>query len=190
MRCFVGIPLPAETRRALCCVGDAIRRADAGWRAEKWVAENNLHVTVAFLGEVAEESGSALADAIELEVQGVAAFDLPFGRLSAVPNERHARMLWARYQDPEGACAGLAAGVARACAPLGIALEDRPFRAHVTLARARRTRTLLREGVVAAQAAANAIPAIMSVRSATLFSSTLTKAGPRYESLRSWRFPG
>ena len=38
--------------------------------------------------------------------------------------------------------------------------------------------------------AADGVPAYLSVPSATLFSSTLTKAGPIYRSLAKWEFDG
>ena len=60
MRLFVGIPLPEATRRALTDGCDAIRADDSAWRTEKWVAPENLHITLAFLGRLPAESVDAL----------------------------------------------------------------------------------------------------------------------------------
>jgi 2'-5' RNA ligase len=188
MRCFVAIPLPADTRETLLSACNAVRAVDRNWRGEKWVAPENLHITVAFLGEVPAQQIDILAEKIGREFTHMRKFDLPFARLHAAPDARRARMLWASYDDPEGMGAVLATAVGDAVAPLAIALEERAFWAHVTLVRARRPRPLSEHASEVLTRAARDVPAFVSVPSATLLSSTLTKAGPRYEPLCTWRF--
>ena len=190
MRCFVGIRLGVETREALVRACSAVREADSGWRTEKWVAADNLHVTVAFLGEVAPGTAAGLAAAIGRELQGADPFDLPFVQLRPVPNARRATMLWAEFSDPKGHGAALVAGIGQACSEFDIALESRAFKPHVTLVRARRPRRA-GESVFEALAHAGAgVPGFVSVPSVTLFASTLSKGGPSYEVLDEWVFLG
>lgn len=188
MRCFVGIPLPDPTRAALAAACDAVRESDPEWRGEKWVSAENLHVTLAFLGDVPAESVPSAIESIGRELVGICRFELPFSSLRPVPGARHARMLWASYSDPTGECAALAAAIDRACVGVDIALELRPFKAHVTLARARRPRRVGEPVVSALSRAESEVPPFMSVSSATLYSSTLTTAGPHYETLATWEF--
>lgn len=189
MRCFVGIPLPDATRAALAGACSAVRAADPDWRGEKRVAAENLHVTLAFLGNVPAETIPLLREAIGGQFTEVRAFDLPFARLRPVPSGPRANMLWAAYEDPDGACTALASAVGRAAAGFDVPPDERAFRAHVTLVRTRRPRRVGERALAALSAAEPTIPAFVSVRSATLFSSTLTKAGPHYEILDSWEFP-
>lgn len=189
MRCFIGIPLDPKTREALARVGDAVRRADDAWRGERWVAEENLHITVTFLGDVPSGDVGPLSQAIETSLAGVLPFTLPFEALRAVPNHRRTRMLWASYSDPDGQAADVAARIAKACAERDITLEDRAFRAHVTLARRRVQRSTGERALRALDGQFPLVPPFVSVSEAILFESTLTKAGPVYDPLVSWEFP-
>ena len=45
MRLFVAIPLPED-------IGDGLSRICAGVPGAKWVAPENLHITLRFIGEV------------------------------------------------------------------------------------------------------------------------------------------
>ena len=188
MRCFVAIELDADTRTALSQIGDAIRDHDAAWAGEKWVRPDNLHVTVAFLGDVAEGTIEPLSSAIGQRLAATHAFELPFTGLRAVPAARRASMLWAAYGDPDRRGAGLAAAIAEECRAFDIALEDRAFQAHITLVRARRPRHVGEALSDILVASATRIPEFLSVPSATLLTSTLTKTGPIYRPLVSWAF--
>jgi 2'-5' RNA ligase len=188
VRCFIGIDLDPTTRDALVAAGAALRAADTSWSHEKWVRAENLHVTVAFLGEVDEGLLDELTQEIAGRLAETFAFEFPFGELRAAPKNGRATMLWAAYRDPDAAGAALVRAIAASCEPLGITLEDRAFKPHVTLVRARRPRRLSAEAIVASQAAAAGVPRFVSVPSATLFASTLTRAGPIYRRLATWEF--
>lgn len=190
MRCFIGIPLPSATRAALVAAGESVRAADPHWRGEKWVAGENLHITLAFLGDLPSESMPQVAKDVGDRLAGTRAFQLPFAELRPIPNARRASMLWAAYLDPTGECAVLAAGVDRAIPRPDAGADDRSFTPHVTLVRARRARRAGEAVSSALLAARPTIPGFVSVASATLFSSTLTKAGPRYEALATWELAG
>lgn len=183
-RAFVAIDLDDALRDALVGACDAVRSAAPGWAGEKWVPAGNLHVTVRFLGDVADEAVTPLGDAIAEAVAGTAAFALRVSGIRAVPSVRSARMLWADLAGDAGAADSLAAAVERAVAPYSPTEEPRPFRAHVTLVRARRTRYVPAEAIAAAEALLGDVVAALSVARVTLYSSTLTGKGPVYEALR------
>lgn len=190
VRCFVGIPLPTDTTGPLVAACDAVRRCAPEWRGEKWVSQQNLHVTLAFVGNVAAEAVPALSEAVGAVVKASPAFELAFRGVRAVPSPRRARMLWADYDDPSGLCASLAEKIVSAAEPFGAKPPDRQFSAHVTLVRARHARRVPAEALELANAAAEAVPNPMSVLCATLFASKLTSSGPVYEVIGEWRLPG
>lgn len=179
MRAFLGIDLDDEVRAAVTAFADTARRAAPTWAGEKWVPEDNLHLTVRFLGDVerafVDELLGALAPALGRHDPFAIA---PLVPVEPVPGPRHARMLWTRYDDPEGCCDALAATIDDVLAGLGVPPETRPFVPHVTLARARRPRAF--PGLPEPPAGP---PALLSVREVTLFSSVLSRSGPRYERL-------
>lgn len=186
MRCFVGIEVPEWLSIELSDACAEIRVADESWRGEKWTLPANLHVTLAFLGSIPDPDVAALEEKLGLLMATQPTCELPLLRLAAIPNARRCSMVWAEFLDPSGRCGELAAGVSAVGAEFGSVADERPFRAHVTLARARRKKPL-HPGALqrATESTAHGSP-VMSVLSATLFSSTLTRQGPVYQALRTW----
>jgi len=129
MRLFIGIDLREDVRERL-------ERLLVHLRAcahLKWSPVYNLHMTLKFIGEWPEDKLPQLEAAlrsisprepIPAEVKG----------LGWYPNPHHPRVFWVGVQGGE-ALTALATDIAAALVPLGIPNEDRPFNAHLTLAR-------------------------------------------------------
>lgn len=129
MRLFLALPLPARLQAELAAVGAAI----PGLGAQR---PETLHVTLRFLGEVADPA--PVADA----VRGVAAKHAPFSfeleRIGGFPNARRARVVWVGVGAGELNAGALASGIGSALQPLGFEPERRPWKGHVTLGRFRK----------------------------------------------------
>lgn len=111
-------------------------RAHPSLEGARWVRAGQLHLTLAFLGDVpAGKVGEVLAAAGEAARQA-APFTLRPGALGAFPNWRQPRVLWLGL-DGEGAgeASRFAASVRRALQARGVWYDPKPFRAHITLAR-------------------------------------------------------
>lgn len=123
MRCFVAAFLPAAVRDTLV----ALRPAVEGVR---WVAPEKYHVTLRFLGELDPGAAAFWRQAAEaLDVRFPV--DCRAVAVDGFPNSRRARVI-ALTVDSGGALEALADAL-----PAGGG-DARRFRAHVTLARARR----------------------------------------------------
>jgi 2'-5' RNA ligase len=126
-RLFVAIRPPESVRDLLIDAMD-----DSGELS--WVADDNLHVTLRFIGEVERPVANDLADTLgrirftpfELRLSGVGRFD-----------RRSGGALWAGI-EPRKPVAELAAKVDRACVAAGLEPEHRAFHPHITLARYKR----------------------------------------------------
>jgi 2'-5' RNA ligase len=125
-RLFVAVDLPDEVQRRLARL---VRAAPEGVRA---VTPGKLHLTLHFLGDVAEESALRLAAA--LRAVRPAAFTIDLGGVGCFPSQRRPSVLWAGVQPspPLTALHGAVGDVIEAC---GMPRENRPFTPHVTLAR-------------------------------------------------------
>jgi 2'-5' RNA ligase len=133
-RLFVALEPPPEARRALA----ATARDLAGRVDGRPVRAEAIHLTLAFLGEVAPERGDALAEAVRAALAGPALQATP-GAIRALPARSRARVLARELIDDDGALATRAQAVRAAVAEAaGIPPERRPFLAHLTLARLRR----------------------------------------------------
>lgn len=189
-RLFAGAFLPDEWRDRLVLMGAAIRESEPAWGDAKWVPQENLHVTLAFFGDVEEREVPVLCERLAAAAAGHAAFSLTFDAVRARPSLRRSRMLWARFDDPEGQCASLAADVAAAGGVSGSRADRRPFDAHVTLCRSRRPQPIGEEALDGVCGSVRDAPSSLSVPSFTLCESRLTPRGAVYSALTSWSLRG
>jgi 2'-5' RNA ligase len=131
----VALPLPEAFRPGLA---REARRVGALDRGARTVPAENLHVTLAFLGDTDEQRVPALEEALRAAVAGHGAVPARPARLGAFPSARHPRVVWAGIEEegPPGALAALAGAVTAALEAGGFT-PDRAerFHAHVTLAR-------------------------------------------------------
>jgi len=154
-----------------------------------WVAPENFHLTLKFLGGVDEARVPDVIDAVHEAVQRHAAFDLSVAGLGAFPSATRPRVLWAGLRDGADALAALAESADGAVARLGFPREDRVFSPHVTLARVREPRRA--PALADALAAAAARPfGRVPVRAATLMRSDLSPRGARYTPLAAAALSG
>ena len=101
-----------------------------------WIPVEKLHITTKFIGEWPEERLDELKRALAA-VTSPAPVEIAIRRLGWLPNPRSARMLYAGVEASE-ALTALAAATERAAEGIGVAVEDRIYRPHVTLARTRK----------------------------------------------------
>lgn len=180
VRAFVAVRLDEATGASL---GAEIERLRGVVRDVAWVAPDNLHVTVKFLGEVAEALLGPAGDALAPVAAAAPPFDLVVDGLGAFPSAARARVVWAGTRDGSAALGRLAVAVDAALAPLGFAAEARPFTAHVTLGRVRVPRRV--PALETALAAAPGGPyGTVRVERLSLMRSDLAPGGARYRELR------
>jgi 2'-5' RNA ligase len=123
-RLFVAIRPPEEIRELLLDAMDD--SADFRWQDDE-----QLHLTLRFVGEVdrpvADDLAAALgrvhASPFELRIAGTGRFE-----------QRSSGALWAGI-EPRDAVAALASKVERACIAVGLEPERRAFHPHITVAR-------------------------------------------------------
>ena len=143
MRLFVGVRVSLATANGLArAVETLARRARDSGADLKWVPPASYHVTLKFLGSTRAEAVDAVVDALGRACAGAQKHAFKTGRLGAFPSLEKANVLWAGVDEPSGALAALAAAIDSAMTAVGYPAEQRPFHAHVTLARAKETRAL------------------------------------------------
>ena len=180
MRLFFAIELPSEVQAEL---GRLNPRDDN--RDYRWSEPSLLHVTLAFLGEqpteqleVLKQVGTAAAGASR---QGV----LRLGEAGSFGSRRAPRVLWVGLDGDLQAVSDLQTRLAAGLRQAGFALEDRPFRPHVTLAR---RRDQARGGPPAGWPPSDRPRhPVFAMDRLTLFESRLSPRGPTYTPL--FQFP-
>jgi len=105
IRAFVAILLPDDVRSALDAEIEQLRPVG---RDVSWVARDNLHVTLKFLGHVAPERLDLAVSALARVAATVAGFELAIAGLGAFPSPTRPRVLWAGLTSGADAAATLA----------------------------------------------------------------------------------
>ena len=101
----------------------------------RWMVDDNLHLTVFYLGHVLLRDSGPIADAIRRVLSHCQPFQLHFSRFSLEPSKKP-RMIWAQYTEDERFGA-LTRDVAQACQPFLLDRTQQHKRPipHITIAR-------------------------------------------------------
>jgi 2'-5' RNA ligase len=174
---FLALDLPDGLARELAGLVARSRELE-GWR---WVRPEGWHLTLRFLGPVSPAVVARSAPSWNRAAAAAEPFSLRLGSgLGCFPPSGLPRILWAAVEEASGAdqLPRLALALEREARALGFAPERRPFRAHVTLARARAgARPARPEHAPAAGSAAGPVEDLV------LYESRPAEGGARYTAL-------
>jgi 2'-5' RNA ligase len=136
-RLFLAVPLSPEVRQAVSRWTATLERRKDGWR---WVAPDNLHLTLRFYGETAEATEAALRERLRRMKSLAPPFELELAGWGAFPSPARPRVLWIGVGGELGPLERLAVTAERDAVELGFERERRRFHPHLTVARAARGR--------------------------------------------------
>jgi RNA 2',3'-cyclic 3'-phosphodiesterase len=171
MRLFVAVDIPESAKERL----QALRRG-SGLDDLKWVGHHQMHLTLRFIGEVDEAQVAVVKAA--LDKVAFEPFALRVSGLGQFPPKRPLRVLWAGI-EPSPALTSLAADVERQLVASGLPPEDKPFSAHITLARAKSAPSHAAVETFFQRNARFSLEAF-TVDRFVLYSSLLSPQGPTY----------
>jgi RNA 2',3'-cyclic 3'-phosphodiesterase len=146
----------------------------------RWVGDEQLHLTLRFVGEVERPLANDLAAALapvrfqpfDLRINGVGRFD-----------QKRGGALWAGV-EPRAPVTALAAKVERACQLVGIAPERRAFHPHITLARWKGRSSRAADSFI--ESTRGLASEQFAVDRFILFESRLSRHGPHYEAVAEY----
>lgn len=176
-RLFWAVNLPPDVKATLARL--QARLHHPGLNA-KWVEQENLHLTLKFLGDTGISLVSAMVGAVRQRVTGSGAFSLKFTGCGTFG--RPPRVLWVGVQGDTARLRSIQMRVDAACRELGFEPEKKGYAPHLTIARLREGG--LPQGVAAAAAAVGTL-ATVRVVDIHLVRSVLTPRGPHYTVLDS-----
>ncbi|MFC5231410.1 RNA 2',3'-cyclic phosphodiesterase [Pseudonocardia zijingensis] len=130
MRLFVAVTPPVDALDELRAATAAARSAHPDLR---WTRPDQWHLTLAFLGDVGDDARADVA----VRLGRTAARHAPLELALRGAGRFGERVLWTRVDGDLAGLRGLAASVRAAARKARIAVEDRPYRPHLTLARGR-----------------------------------------------------
>jgi 2'-5' RNA ligase len=177
LRLFVGIEFPPELKLRLSLLCTGVRGA-------KWVDPGNSHLTLRFIGEIAEDVAADVDEALALLT--ARPFSLQLAGTGVFGGNRP-HTLWVGVERDPG-LARLRDRIEQPLIGAGLAPEQRKFAPHVTLARLRDPALDQLGQFLAAHARFRAEP--LRVEQFSLIASFPTKAGSVYEDQADYRLSG
>jgi len=134
MRTFIAVELEPGVRRPLIKL---LREVFPAEREVRWCTEQQLHITLKFLGEIRDAQLAPVCEAVRQASGQVAPFTIRIRGLGGFPNPRNPRVLWCGVEDPAGGCRRWVELADPLLADLGFTPESRAFTPHITLGRSR-----------------------------------------------------
>ncbi len=166
-RTFIAILIPESWTEYLAAVARDLARGTTGL---SWVKPENVHVTVRFLGDLGDDGVRRVRESVR---RSAAPFRAPVARLG-------------KLGEGEEAVNAVAAAVEHGLRDDGFGRSDKPFRAHLTLARVRDGATGV--GPILTAKLPEPPPA-EPIRRLAVMKSELHPSGARYNVFEELRLP-
>lgn len=142
LRLFIAIELNdalrGELKRAQKQLQDECSRSLVAQNAVRWVAPQNSHLTLKFLGNSKRTQIPLLQDALAQVTARFAPFELTARGLGCFPNTRRPNNIWVGLEGEVQTAALLARQIEEQSARLNFARDKYGFTPHLTLGRVKR----------------------------------------------------
>lgn len=171
MRTFIAIELPEKIKEEISRFEKDLEKIIP----LRLVAPKNLHLTLFFLGDIAESRISEVAEAVRAGARGIKSFYLFLGKPEFFPQKGRVHGLWLKVDGQLEVLNKLYQQIAQELEKRNFEFDKKPFSAHITIGRARKgiKRT---KGITSIKG----ITGKFEVKSVSVFTSQLTPEGPIY----------
>ncbi len=189
LRAFIAIDIPTEIKQAISNQTASLRKESG--HAARWVAIENIHLTLKFFGEISSDNQELLAQSLRADCARTAPFTVSAEKLGCFPNSRRPRVIWIGLSIPPE-LNRLQRQIEASAARLGYAPDDKPFSPHLTIARAREQATPAEIQVLRGLLEKTTIASLgtFTTREVHLYKSDLKPDGPVYTRLATAQLEG
>ncbi|HCJ66119.1 MAG TPA: RNA 2',3'-cyclic phosphodiesterase [Elusimicrobia bacterium] len=186
MRLFIAVNLDEELKKKILPLQEELKKTGAD---VKWVAVENLHLTLKFLGEVSEEKATQIEPVIVPILACFPSFEMKLSGFGVFPNFNYPRVIWLGIEEGGEELKGLSEKIEDSLVSLGFDKEERPFTAHLTLGRVRSAKNK-NQLISIIEEKKNIEIGKQKVGKIYLMQSILKPTGPIYLSLKEWQLSG
>ncbi len=128
---FYALELPGEVKEIVKGTMEHLQRE---LHFKTWVHPQDLHITLAFLGNAPEDKLKAASERIEAAMKLWTSIDMAIDHLGIFGRSEAPRIFWAGLEESQE-LKEVRQDVFSACLAAGFTLEKRPFSPHITIAR-------------------------------------------------------
>ena len=187
IRAFLAIEPPEEILQTVLRLQEKLKREVSGRLS--WTRHGGQHLTLKFFGDVSPDDVESISRAVQNRLVSGWILNLKVEKLGVFPDPRKPRVLWCGTSGDIEKLATLQKQLEADFALIGFPKEDRPFRAHLTLARIKDPREVAGVGE-ALNKHTTFSAGEFSVRELILFQSQLTPHGAVYTRLATFQLGG
>ena len=184
-RTFIALEMDRTLQRHL---DEIIRQVAQVLPSVRWVVPESMHLTLAFLGELADSQLAEAIRATEIATQQVTAFSYSLSRLGIFGSLRQPRVIWMGIEEASGTLQRLHRILNRELEQRGFKVDTRPFSAHLTLAHIKVPLSLDEQQhlqcMLTRKPQGMVSSTVYSVQYVNVMKSELLRTGARYTCLR------
>jgi 2'-5' RNA ligase len=187
IRAFLAMDPPPEVLRRIADIQEVLKKTLRD--SISWVRPEGIHLTLKFFGDITAEALQPISEVVSGQAAGTRPLHLNIKGLGVFPGIRRPRVLWLGVGGEVARLIALQRVLDQGFETCGIKQEERPFRAHLTLARIKSPQGLSGlDKVLEEKEAESAGP--FEAKGLILFKSDLTPKGAIYTVLADFPFQG
>ncbi|MGB5216908.1 MAG: RNA 2',3'-cyclic phosphodiesterase [Smithella sp.] len=141
IRAFLAIEPPEDILQKISRLQEKLRREISGRLS--WTRPQGQHLTLKFFGDISKEDINNISAAVQKRTVAEQKLNLKVEKLGVFPDVRRPRVLWCGITGDVEKLINLQKKLDGDFAALGFPAEERPYRAHLTLARIKDWRDLM-----------------------------------------------
>jgi RNA 2',3'-cyclic 3'-phosphodiesterase len=173
---FFAIKMPLETKLIMQKYTEKLKEI---LPFSRWVHHQDLHITLAFLGNAPSEKLTSAMENVQATLSGSEGFMLEINKLGIFGKLDSPRIFWADTKE-SNELQVVRKKVFTACLDAGFQLETRPFKPHITLARKWIGDKPFQQNLLNVWAELQPEPLLFNVNEVVLYQTHLDKT-PKYE---------
>ena len=136
LRCFIAIEIPETIKKSIAAIIDNLKKSDV-----KWVSEENIHITLQFLGETEESLIPDIKGALYKILAPYSSFYIKIAGIGSFPSGKRPRVIWVGMEESKPLIS-LYEDISSEMVKFGYKKEERGFTPHVTIGRVKSNRNM------------------------------------------------
>jgi len=138
LRCFIAIEIPETIKKSVADTIDSLKKSGSD---VKWVSEENIHITLQFLGETEESLIPDIKGALDKILAPYSSFYIRITDVGCFPSGKRPRVIWVGMEESKSLI-NLYEDISNEMVKFGYKKEERGFTPHVTIGRVKSNRNM------------------------------------------------
>ena len=184
MRAFLAFELPDDLKQGIVSILSYLRKTCP--RGIKWVADNNLHITIQFIGTITTEQRERIQTNLIPVFSELKSIEICSPQIEVIPRN-NPRLIWVNFQHNSSDLLRIINTIRKSLQNDNIFIDTKPFNLHVTLGR---IKNAVPGHLIPSIVSQNLTDDKWAIRVANLYESRLHPNGPEYIKLKKFSLKG